>query len=166
MTTPTITPTAAPGGTPLAPVHTHPCARCGAPVALNVGLCERCNPLGLRDSASSQVHGTVFVAIVVAIAGLALAARLAVAGIGPFRAVVAGVTDDAGTLLVQLQVTNHGTAAGSTTCRISDPTLEGSGQPVFVISPRIAPGSTITLEQRLTGFSGPVRPLAVDCSSP
>ena len=51
-----------------APALTHPCARCGAPVALDVGLCERCNPLGLKDSASSQVHGTVFLAVGLAIA--------------------------------------------------------------------------------------------------
>jgi hypothetical protein len=166
MTTPTITPTAPPSGAPVAPVHTHPCARCGAPVALDVGLCERCNPLGLRDSASSQVHGTVFVAVVIGIIGLALAARFAVAGIGPFSAVIAGMTEDSQGLLVQLRVTNDGTAAGATTCRISDPALQGSGKPVFTLSPRIAPKSTVTFEQRLTGFSGPARPLAVDCSSP
>ena len=166
MTLPTITPTASPTGTPIAPVHTHPCARCGAPVALDVGLCERCNPLGLRDSASSQVHGTVFVAVTIGIIALALAARFAVAGIGPFSATVAGMTASADGLLVQLQVTNNGTAAGTTTCRISDPTLQGSGKPVFVLSPRIAPKSTVTFEQALTGFSGPARPLAVDCSSP
>ena len=34
--------------TPASP--THPCARCGAPVGPGIGLCERCNPLGLRDS--------------------------------------------------------------------------------------------------------------------
>jgi hypothetical protein len=166
MTTPTLSPAASPGGTPVAPVHTHPCARCGAPVGLEIGLCDRCNPLGLRDSASSQVHGTVFVAVAVAIVGLAFAARLAVAGIGPFRGVVAGMTDDANGLVVQLQVTNQGTNAGTTTCRISDPALQGSGQPVFVLSPRIAAGSTLTFEEHLTGMSGPARPLAVDCSSP
>ena len=166
MTTPTITPTAPAGGRPIAPVHTHPCARCGAPVGLEIGLCERCNPLGLRDSSSSQVHGTVFVGVTVAIVLLALGARLAVAGIGPFRAVVAGMTEDTAGLIVELQVTNDGTSAGTTTCRISDPALQGSGRPVFVLSPRIAPGSTVTFEQHLTGMSGPARPLAVDCSSP
>ena len=166
MTVPTITPTASPTGTPIAPVHTHPCARCGAPVALDVGLCERCNPLGLRDSASSQVHGTVFVAVTIGIIALALAARFAVAGIGPFSATVAGMTASTDGLLVQLQVTNNGTAAGTTTCRISDPTLQGSGKPVFVLSPRIAPKSTVTFEQQLTDFTGPARPLAVDCSAP
>ena len=69
-------------------------------------------------------------------------------------------------VLVQLQVTNNGTAAGTTTCRISDPTLQGSGKPVFVLSPRIAPKSTVTFEQQLTGLTGPARPLAVDCSAP
>jgi hypothetical protein len=166
MTLPTVTPTAPPNRTPIAPVHTHPCARCGAPVALDVGLCERCNPLGLRDSASSQVHGTVFVAVALGIIGLALAARFAVAGIGPFSASVSGMTADGSGLRVQIQVTNNGTAPGTTTCRISDPSLQGSGQPVFVLSPRIAPKSTVTFEQVLTGINGPARPLAVDCSSP
>ena len=63
-------------------------------IAIDVGLCERCNPLGLRDSASSQVHGTVFVAVALGIVALALAARFAVAGIGPFSAAVAGMTDN------------------------------------------------------------------------
>lgn len=166
MTTPTIHPTAPPTSTPVAPVHTHPCARCGAPVALDVGLCERCNPLGLRDSASSQVHGTVLLAVVVGIVGLALAARFAVAGIGPFSAVVARMTEDDKGLVVLLQVTNNGTAAGTTTCRISDPTLQGSGQPVFVLSPRIAPKATVEFEHRLDGLTGPARPLDVQCSAP
>jgi hypothetical protein len=166
MTTPTVTPTAPPSTGPAARVHTHPCARCGAPVALDVGLCERCNPLGLRDSASSQVHGTVFVAVAVGIVGLALAARFAVAGIGPFSAAVAGMTDDGTALVVQLQVTNNGTATGSTTCRITDPAMQGSGQPIFVLSPRIEPKTTVTFEKRLVGMPGPARALAVDCPAP
>src|SRR4029079_5087438 len=67
--------------TPETPGLRHPCARCGAPVPLDVGLCERCNPLGLKDSASSQVHGTVFLAVAIAVLVLALAAHFAVTGI-------------------------------------------------------------------------------------
>ena len=135
-------------------------------MALDVGLCERCNPLGLRDSASSQVHGTVFVAVTVGIVALALAARFAVAGIGPFSARVAGMAAEGGELVAQLQVTNSGSSAGTTTCRISDPMLQGSGQPVFVLSPRIGPNATVTFEARLPGLGGPPRPLDVTCSSP
>jgi hypothetical protein len=166
MTTPTMSPTAPPSGTPIPRAHTHGCARCGAPVALDVGLCERCNPLGLRDSASSQVHGTVFIGVALAIVGLALAARFAVAGIGPFHAVVTRMTDDPRGLIVQLQLTNGGSAAGTTSCRISDPALQGAGKPAFFVSPRIAPKETVTVEQQLVDMSGPARPLDVECSSP
>src|SRR5437773_7067273 len=123
MTLPTITPTASPTGTPIAPVQTHPCARCGAPVALDVGLCERCNPLGLKDSASSQVHGTVVLAVGMAIAGLAIAAHLAVAGIGPFTARLASMTpgSTAGSVVATIEVRNDCRTTGSATCRLSDP---------------------------------------------
>jgi hypothetical protein len=161
MTTPATTRDAA-----AEPVHTHGCARCGAPVALDVGLCDECNPLGLRDAASSQAHGTVFLAVGLAIAGLAIAAHLAVAGIGPFSAEVSGVRSEAGVLSVALTVTNEGTSPGTTTCRISDPALRGAGQPAFVLSPRIGPKVTVTFEQELPGFGGDVRPLAVECSAP
>jgi hypothetical protein len=165
MTSPTVSP-APPTADRLGPVHTHACARCGAQVALDVGLCERCNPLGLRDSASSQVHGTVLLAVVLAIVGLALAAKFAVAGIGPFSAAVAGMTDAENGLVVQLQVTNNGSSAGTTTCRVSDPAMAGAGKVAFVLSPRISPKSTVTFEATLANISGPARPLDVDCSSP
>jgi hypothetical protein len=165
MTTPTTTP-----ATPASPItppveHTHPCARCGAPVALDVGLCERCNPLGLRDSASSQVHGTVFLAIIVGFVGLAIAARFAVAGVGPFTAEVLDVRSDGGALTASLRITNEGTNPGSSTCRISDPALNGSGQPAFVLTPQIGPKETITFDTTL-GISGDARPLAIQCSAP
>src|SRR5690242_13721639 len=70
-------PNPVPATGPAAQPLTHPCARCGAPVPLDVGLCERCNPLGLKDSASSQVHGTVFVAVGLAVVVLAIVAHLA-----------------------------------------------------------------------------------------
>lgn len=146
--------------------RTHGCARCGEPVALDVGLCETCNPLGLRDAASSQVHGTVFLAIGLAVLAMAVIAHLAVSGIGPFPAGVAGVRSDGGVLSVSITVTNEGTSTGSTTCRISDPQLRGGGRPAFVLSPRIGPGETITFEHALTGFSGDPRPLGVECSAP
>ena len=152
--------------TPASPTGlTHGCARCGAPVPLDVGLCERCNPLGLKDSASSQVHGTVFIAVGLAVVGLAVAAMLAVSGIGPFPAEVVGVKPDGDGLSVSVRVTNSGTSLGSTTCRISDPTSEG-GIAAFVLSPRVAAGATITFDSRVTELGDEVRPLAVECSKP
>jgi len=82
VTTPrTAPPPVAPGARP---APTHPCARCGDPVPIDVGLCERCNPLGLRDASSSQVHGIAIAGVIAFVILLAVVARLAVAGIGPF----------------------------------------------------------------------------------
>jgi hypothetical protein len=146
---------------------THPCARCGAPVPLDVGLCERCNPLGLKDAASSQVHGTVFLAIGLAVGALAIAAHLAVAGIGPFVADVtamrAGTT--ATSVVATLAVTNQGTAAGSATCRLTDPADRGANHQEVVYTPRIGPGATVSFEHE-TPFGSVDRPLAVTCTGP
>ena len=163
MTSPT---TSSPATRRAPPELTHPCARCGAPVALDVGLCERCNPLGLKDSASSQVHGTVFVAVGLGIVALALIARWAVAGIGPFSAQVLDVRSDNGTLSISLRVTNEGSSPGTTTCRVTDPAIQGSGRPAFFLTPRIDSKATIEIVQPLPGFGTAVRPLAVDCAAP
>jgi ribosomal protein L40E len=153
------TPPAAPTGL------THGCARCGAPVPIDVGLCERCNPLGLRDAASSQAHGTIFVGIGLAVVALAVIAQLAVSGIGPFPARVGNVEAGDGGLTLSLTVTNEGTSLGSTTCRITDPALPGS-QAAIIQSPRIEPGETLTFETMVTGLGTSERPLAVECSDP
>jgi hypothetical protein len=155
MTTPSATPTGL----------THACARCGEPVPLDVGLCELCNPLGLRDAASSQVHGTVFVAIGLAVVGLALVGILAVKGIGPFPAEILGVKPNGDGLTVSLQVTNSGTSLGSTTCRITDAT-GASGHSAFIQSPRIDPGGTITFDAAVTGLGSEAKELDIACSAP
>jgi hypothetical protein len=153
--------------TPARPVPTHPCARCGAAVALDVGLCERCNPLGLKDSASSQVHGTVFLAVGLAIVGLAVAAHLAVAGVGPFAARITAIRPAAvvGTVIATIEIRNEGTALGSASCRVTDPAEPGVIDSVVITSPQVAAGSTITFDHEVM-FGDPSRPLSVICNGP
>ena len=153
---------------PARPAATHPCARCGAPVALDVGLCERCNPLGLKDAASSQVHGTVFVAVAMAVTVLAIAAHLAVAGIGPFVAQVTTVRaapGGAAAVVATISVHNEGSAAGTATCRISDPADRGIQTSEIVYSPMIPPGSTIQFDHQVS-FGSAGQPLDVACTGP
>lgn len=162
--------TSAPGPVPAKPAKpapTHPCARCGAPVALDVGLCERCNPLGLKDSASSQVHGTVFVAVGLAIVGLAIFAHLAVSGIGPFSAQVTAIRagSNPGAVLATLAIRNDGRTIGSATCRITDPLDPALLHTLVIYSPRIEPGATATWEQEVD-FGSPDRQLAIACNGP
>src|SRR5689334_21252943 len=146
------------------PALTHPCARCGAPVALDVGLCERCNPLGLKDSASSQVHGTAILAVGIAIAILAIGAHFAVAGIGPFKAQVTAMRPGAspGAVVATLAITNEGSAAGAATCRLTDPADRGIDHQELVYTARVAPGSTITFDHEVA-FGSVDRPFDVAC---
>ena len=143
----------------------HACVRCGAPVAVDVGLCERCNPLGLRDSASSQVHAIAIGGIFLFVAILAVAGRFALAGIGPFDG-VATAAPDGTALTVTLTVTNQGTSTGQTTCRITDPADRTGSLGAFVLSPRIDGGKTVTFSQRVTELGPTVRPLTATCSTP
>lgn len=162
------TPQAAQGATaPVAPTApTHPCARCGAKVAIDVGLCERCNPLGLRDVSSSQVHGIAIGGVVVFVIFLAIVGRIAIAGIGPFEASVAGAVPDGKGLAITLAVTNRGTSGGQTTCRVTDPADRTGNPGAFILSPTISPGQTLTFTDHVTVLGSTPRILDVDCSSP
>lgn len=148
------------------PAATHPCVRCGRPVALDVGLCEECNPLGLSDSASSQVHGTVFLGIVIAVVVMAVAAKLVVGGGGPFPASLIEVQPTAAGLNLTIDVRNAGGLAGAATCQVTDPAAGGRGQVSVVRSPRIEAGETTTFTTEVRNFGTSPRPLAVACDGP
>ena len=167
MTTPTTTPELAPTpGTSAPKPQTHGCIRCGAPVPLDVGLCERCNPLGLKDPSASQVHGTVFIAVLVAVVGLGLLGRLTLAGVGPFGGTLVGAVPDWKGLSITLAVTNQGTTAGQTTCRLTDPKERSGGGSAFMLSPPVEPGATVTFTKTVAELGDTVRELTVECSAP
>jgi hypothetical protein len=148
------------------PALTHPCARCGAPVALDVGLCERCNPLGLRDASSSQVHGIAIGGVALFVVFLAIVGRLVLSGVGPFDASVASAVTDGSGLAITLTVTNTGSGGGRTTCRVLDPADRTGSTGAFLLSPQIEPGQTVTFTQTVTALGAVERPLTVDCSAP
>ena len=167
MTTPTTTPELAQTpGTSAPKPQTHGCIRCGAPVPLDVGLCERCNPLGLKDPSASQVHGTVFIAVLVAVVGLALVGRLTLAGVGPFGGTLVGAVPDGKGLAITLAVTNQGTTAGQTTCRLTDPKERSGGGSAFMLSPPVEPGAPVTFTKTVAELGDTVRELTVECSAP
>ena len=151
---------------PATPGLTHPCVRCGKPTDIERGLCEECNPLGLRDASASQVHGIALVGVIVAILALAVVARFAVGGIGPFDAAVGDVQATGSGLSVTVEVTNTGSSAGQTTCRITDASPRGGGHAALVQSPRIESGETRSFTREVTEFGSEPLPLAVECYAP
>ncbi len=157
-------PAVSPAVPPARPMHG--CVRCGARIPIEESMCERCNPLGLKPPSASQAHGIAFVGIGLAVVIMAVVARLAIAGVGPFTSSVASVTADPAGLRVRVSVTNEGSSAGSTTCRIDDPSLRGIGpEAQFVESPRVEPGATITFDVVVTSLGTTPKPISADCSS-
>jgi hypothetical protein len=159
-------PAGAPAGAPQPAEPTHGCARCGAPVPIGVGLCERCNPLGLRDVSASQVHGTVIITVLIGFVLLAIVARLAVTGLGPFPATINDVVPVGDALRVTLTVTNEGSASGQTTCRVTTASNQGGDPNAFVLSPNLEPGQTITFDQTITELGSRDTDLTVACRTP
>jgi hypothetical protein len=129
-------------------------------------LCETCNPLGLRDVAASQVHATVIISVLVGFVLLAVLARMALIGGGPYPATVDDVATSGAGLAVTLTVTNQGDGEGQTTCRLDDPRQLAGGQSAQVLTPRIGPGSTRTFTTQVDAFGTEPLPLRVECRVP
>jgi predicted nucleic acid-binding Zn ribbon protein len=154
--------------TDLAPAEepTHGCVRCGAPIPISEGMCERCNPLGLKGPAASQAHGIAIVGVGVAVVVLAVFARLLTANVGPFSGVVASSQPDPNGVRVSVSVHNAGSGAGSTTCRIDDASLGGIGpQTVYVQSPQVPGGATVTFDVVVGTLGASPQELVADCTN-
>ncbi len=145
---------------------THGCVRCGRPVGLEVALCEDCNPLGLKQPASTQVHAIAAGGIVLFVLFLAVVGRLALAGIGPFSGEVRGVKVATGGLEVTVAVTNAGSTASATTCRVMEASRPVGGPGQLLQTPNIQPGQTLEFSAPVSVFGNQLQELAVDCQSP
>jgi len=155
-----------PAAEPAAPELMHGCVRCGARIPIDESMCERCNPLGLKAPAASQAHATVFLGIGVAVVIMAVVGRMLIADVGPFTSSVAGVVNDPDGLRVSITLANAGSSAGTTTCRIDDPSLGGIGpEATFIESPEVPGRGTVTFDVVVGAFGSTPLPLIADCGS-
>jgi hypothetical protein len=160
---------AAPGsGRPVeAPEPTHPCIRCGKPgVAAELALCELCNPLELAQPSATQVHGIAALGILVFIGILAIFARYALAGTGPFDGAVDGVRASAGGLAVTLVVQNDGKKAAATSCRVVEASHPVGGIGELVQTPLIDAESSVRFTATVTKFGTIPLDLDAICLTP
>lgn len=148
------------------PAATHACVRCGRPVALELALCEECNPLGLKQPAATQVHALAAGGIVLFVLFLAVIGRSAIGGIGPFNGEIRSLVPAPGGLEVTLAVTNAGTKSSSTTCRIVEASHPAGGPGQLLQTPNVPGGSTIEFSAPISLFGDRPVDLAVDCQSP
>ena len=144
------------------PAEGRRCIKCGREVGPDESICDVCNRAGMATPSASQYHGTVVVAIVLAIAGLAVAASLSLRGVGPYGAEVRGVepADSIG-YVVTYAVTNEGTKAGRAKCQLV--ALDADGRQLRTrgtVTEQIPGGSTVELTEDIPGLE--VEPASVD----
>jgi hypothetical protein len=109
------------------------CIKCGREVGADESICEVCNRAGMATPSASQYHGTVVVAIVLAVAGLAIAASLSMRGVGPYSAQVSQVAPgETVGYAITLSVTNDGTAAGRAKCQVL--TFDDEGRRLRIVN--------------------------------
>ena len=96
------------------------CYKCGREIGPDESICEVCNRAGMATPSATQVHGTIVVAIVAGVALLAVAASIAMRGVGPFQGQTTGFRlDDQGGVVATLRVTNEGSRAGRARCQLT-----------------------------------------------
>ncbi len=142
------------------------CIKCGREVGPDESICEICNRAGMSTPSASQYHGTVVAAIVLAVAGLAVAASLSMRGVGPYAAEVREITpgDPIG-YAITVTVTNEGTSAGRAKCLLV--VLDEAGRRVRAtntVTDRIAGGDVTSVTVTIPGLEVEPATVTASCS--
>ena len=141
------------------------CYKCGREIGPDETICDVCNRAGMATPSATQYHGTIVVAIVAGVVIMAIAASLALRGIGPFSAqALEWTVDPPDGVIVQVQVANEGTKPGRAKCELS--ALDPSDRVLrdwSALSPQVPGGGTITFEERIPGVPAPPASITVSC---
>lgn len=147
---------------PRGPRH---CIKCGRDVGPDESICAVCNRAGMATPSASQYHGTIVVAIIVGVIGLAIWGSLSLQGVGPYTASVIGMqADPPDGVRVMLQVTNEGTKQGFASCLLS--ARDASGRVVRTRTVSLGPvpgGASLDFSERVGGMAAPPDSVVVTC---
>ena len=154
----------------IGPMSHHPaevrhCIKCGREVGADESLCEICNRAGMSAPSASQYHGTVAVAIILAVVALAAAASLSLRGVGPYAAVVRGVEVADPGYAISYAVTNEGTRPGRAKCQLV--ALAASGERLrtrATLTGQIQGGATAELTETIPGLEERPAEVQVACT--
>jgi len=142
------------------------CIKCGREIGPDETICEVCNRAGMATPSASQYHGTVAVAIVLAIVGLAAAASLSLRGVGPYAAEIRTVEPAAPIgFAITYAVTNEGTKAGRAKCQLV--ALDGEGMRLrteSTVTSQIGGGDIAELTETIPGLVEQPASVTVSCT--
>lgn len=145
--------------------ETRNCIKCGREIGADESICEVCNRAGMVAPSASQYHGTVAVAIVLAVAALAFAASLSFRGVGPYAAQVNAVDAADPGWAITFAVTNEGTRAGRAKCQLV--ALGDAGERLRTRSAITLPiegGATTEQTETIPGLQVEPAEVTVSCS--
>jgi predicted nucleic acid-binding Zn ribbon protein len=152
----------APAGDTRPPNH---CIKCGREIGPDESICVVCNRAGMVTPSASQYHGTMVVAIIAGVVGLAIWASLSMRDAGPYAATVVSLTPagrDAAAVTVEVE--NQGSGRGTPSCRLE--AHDAAGRPLRSSSLQtssIEGGASAAFTARLTGLSEQPDEVAVSC---
>ena len=136
------------------------CIKCGREIGADDSICDVCNRAGMATPSASQYHGTIVVAIVLAVAGLAIAASLSLRGVGPYSAEVRSVVPADPGFTITYAVTNQGSKPGRAKCQLV--ALGETGERLraaSTITEQLAGGETAEQSETIAGLE--VEPASV-----
>ena len=141
------------------------CYKCDREIGPDESICDVCNRAGMATPSPTQYHGTIVVAIVAGVALMAIAASLAMRGIGPFRADAASFhVDDQGAVVATARVTNEGTKAGRAKCQFTARDAAGGTLGVAsTTSLQTAAGASSRVSALIPGVAGQPASVTVTC---
>jgi predicted nucleic acid-binding Zn ribbon protein len=156
MTTPTPASSSVPG---------RHCIKCGTEIGPDESICESCNRAGMVAPSASQYHGTVAVAIILAVVALAIAGSLSLRGVGPYRGEVRGVSPATAGYEIDYAVTNEGSKSGRAKCQLL--ALDADGRrmrAVVALSGPIDGGATSEQTEAIPGLTEAPTRVEITCS--
>jgi hypothetical protein len=120
----------------------------------------------MATPSASQYHGTVVVAIVLAVVALAIAASLSLQGVGPYAGEVSAIepADPVG-FTITYRVRNEGTAAGRAKCQLT--ARDDDGRQLRVrnsLTTQIPGGETAEGQETIPGLEVEPASVSIRCS--
>jgi predicted nucleic acid-binding Zn ribbon protein len=142
------------------------CYKCGREIGPDESICEICNRAGMATPSASQYHGTMVVAIIAGVVGLAIWASLALRGVGPYAAEVRAVVPDAPDgAIVTFLVANQGTSRGFAKCQLQ--ALDATGRVLrsrSVVAGPLDGGASRSFSERIPGLAAMPALVTASCS--
>jgi predicted nucleic acid-binding Zn ribbon protein len=141
------------------------CYKCGREIGPDESMCEVCNRAGMATPSASQYHGTMVVAIIAGVVGLAIWGSLALRGVGPYQAEVLNFSDSPPNgVEVSVGIENLGTSRGFAKCQLRAYDAGGRqlGAGSLVAGP-LDGGESGTFSNRISGLLGTPATIEASC---